>query len=508
MTPLAMTLHDLLADNLPARADAPAIIEPDRTVTYGGLMAEAAGVAGWLAARGVARGDRVIVHLRKSASEVAAMMGAARIGAVVVNVNAQWTADQLNYVIADSQAAAVLTGPAQAARLDPGAPPVLLRGPQGWADAGPPPPPAPVLDSDLAMILYTSGSTGRPKGVMLTHHNVLTGARAVSRYLGLSPDDRLVSVLPYSFDYGLNQLTTMLLLGGTVIHQPVPMAAEIVATVNRHGATGLACVPPLWGQVVRHLADNPTPMPTLRRVTNTGGKIPDPILALMPQVFPGVAIHLMYGLTEAFRSTHLPPALFAAKRGAIGRAIPGADIRVLRPDGTLAGPGEEGELIHAGPLVSPGYWRSPEQTAEKFRPCPALGGVRVVHSGDTVRMDADGDLWFVGRRDAMIKTMGFRLSPEEVEEHAYASGLVADAVAWGVDDDALGQAVHLAVSPRDGYSEAALVAHFRAHAAHYMIPRRIHAWDGPMPRISSGKLDRKSVAAASTPKDGAPDDPR
>ncbi|WP_134726301.1 AMP-binding protein [Paracoccus luteus] len=503
MTPLAMTLHDLLADNLPDRADAPAIVEPDRTVTYAALMDEAAGVAGWLAAQGVARGDRVIVHLRKSASEVAAMMGAARIGAVVVNVNAQWTAEQLAYVIADSRAAAVLTGPVPAGRLGEGAPPVLVRGAQGWADAGPPPPVAPVLDSDLAMILYTSGSTGQPKGVMLTHHNVLTGARAVARYLGLGPDDRLVSVLPYSFDYGLNQLTTMLLLGGTVIHQPVPMPAEIVAAINRHGATGLACVPPLWGQVVRHLADNPTPMPTLRRVTNTGGKIPDPILALMPQVFPGVAIHLMYGLTEAFRSTHLPPHLFATKAGAIGRAIPGADVRVLRPDGTLAGPGEDGELIHAGPLVSLGYWGKPEQTAEKFRPCPALGGVRVVHSGDTVRMDADGDLWFVGRRDAMIKTMGFRLSPEEVEEHAYASGLVADAVAWGVEDDTMGQAVHLAVAPRDGFLEPALIDHFRARAAHYMMPRRIHAWDGPMPRISSGKLDRKAVAAACAAKDEA-----
>ncbi|MBV0891397.1 AMP-binding protein [Paracoccus sp. Z118] len=508
MTPLAMTLHDLLADNLPARSGAPAIIEPTGPVTYAELHAEAAAIAGWLAAQGVGRGDRVIVHLRKSASEVAAMLGAARIGAVVVNVNAQWTAEQLAYVIEDSEASAVLTAPAAAGRLGKGAPPVLVRTAQGWADAGPPPPTAAVLDSDLAMILYTSGSTGRPKGVMLSHHNVLTGARAVARYLGLTPGDRLMSVLPYSFDYGLNQLTTMLLLGGTVIHQPVPMPAEIVATMNRHGATGLACVPPLWGQVVRHLADNPTPVPSLRRVTNTGGKIPDPILALMPQVFPGVAIHLMYGLTEAFRSTHLPPDLFAAKPGAIGRAIPGADVRVLRPDGTLAGPGEDGELIHAGPLVSLGYWRRPEQTAEKFRPCPALGGARVVHSGDTVRMDADGDLWFVGRRDAMIKTMGFRLSPEEIEEHAYASGLAADAVAWGVEDDAMGQAVHLAVTARDGFSQPALIDHFRAHAAHYMMPRRIHEWQGPMPRISSGKLDRKSVAAAFNDQNGVSDETR
>jgi acyl-CoA synthetase (AMP-forming)/AMP-acid ligase II len=511
MNALSTTFYELLADNLPLRPDKPALIDRDRQATYAELAAEAERIAAWLAAAGVRPGDRIVVHLRKSIAEAASMFAVASRGAVIVNVNVQWTLEQLAYVAGDCGARALIVEPRVAAALAaaplaaPG-PRVLVNGhaPDGFDDAtrplpGPSPDPAARLDSELAAIMYTSGSTGRPKGVMLSHRNILAGARSVARYLGLREDDRLIGVLPYSFDYGLNQLTTMMLTGGTVIHQPVPLAAEVVAAAARHAATGIAAVPPLWSRIVRLLEASPVALPALRRVTNSGGKIPPNVLERMQAVFPGVDVVLMYGLTESFRSTWLPPGEFAAKMGAIGRAIPGAEVYVVKPEGGIAGPGEQGELVHRGPLVSLGYWGRPEATAEKIRPCPALapliGDEPVVWSGDTVRLDADGDLWFVARADAMIKTSGFRLSPDEVEDLVCRSGVVADAVAFGVEEDELGQVVHVAVTGLDGFDPEALNLHCRRVMPPYMVPRRFHLWTEPMPRTASGKLARPEITA-------------
>lgn len=517
MNPLSTNLYQLFADNLEPRGGKVALIDANRSATYAEAAAEIGRIAGWLRAAGIAPGDRVIVHLRKGIAEVTAMLAVAQVGAVVVNVNTQWTAEQLAYVAEDCSARAMIVEPRPARALAaaplPGAVARVLvaglgAGPapapfDGW-DALPEAaaPEVPRLDTELAMIIYTSGSTGRPKGVMLSHRNIVAGARAVARYLKLREDDRLLSVLPYSFDAGLNQLTTMLLMGGTVVHQPVAIPAEIVRMAAAHEVTGIAGVPPLWSGIVRLLDEAPTALPALRRVTNTGGKIPLNILQRMPQVFPGAEIYLMYGLTEAFRSTFLDPAKFARKMGSIGQAIPGAEIHVIKHGQGVAGPGEQGELVHRGPLVSLGYWGKPEVTAEKIRPCPELapviGDEPVVYSGDIVRVDEDGDLWFVGRNDAMIKTSGFRLSPDEVEDLVCRSGLVTDAVAFGVDDDDLGQVVHVAVTPLPGFDEPALVKHCRSVMPPYMVPRRFHVWPDPMPRTASGKLDRPRVVRAST----------
>lgn len=511
MGALSTTLYQLFADNLDDRSDHPAIIDGDEPTTYAALGARVDALAGQLSQLGLQPGDRVVVHLRKSVAEVAAMLAIAKIGAVVVNVNAQWTAEQLRYVADDCGARVLIVEPLAARTLASGPPPASVirtivaglapesQGFEGWSDGGgrAASSQAPRLDTELAMIVYTSGSTGMPKGVMLSHRNIVAGARAVARYLKLRDDDRLLSILPYSFDYGLNQLTTMLLVGGTVVHQAVPMAAELVRTMKRHDITGMAAVPPLWAQLVRLLDEKPTPLPTLRRITNSGGKIPLNILERMPDAFPGVDIYLMYGLTEAFRSTFLPPDKFRRKMGAIGRAIPGAETYVVKHGHGVAGPGEQGELVHRGPLVSMGYWGKPEITGEKIKPCPELahliGDEPVVYSGDTVRIDEDGDYWFVSRNDAMIKTSGFRVSPDEIEDLVCRSGIVGDAVAFGRDDDELGQVVHVAVSPLAGFEEAALMTHCRRAMPHYMVPRAIHVWHEPMPRTSSGKLARPDV---------------
>ena len=279
---------------------------------------------------------------------------------------------------------------------------------------------------------------------------------------------------------------------------------EVVDTPGDHvqdeAVTGIAGVPPLWNQIVRLLDESPVALPALRRITNTGGKIPPNILELLPKVFPGVDVYLMYGLTEAFRSTYLPPEKFARKMGSIGRQIPNAQVFAVKAGIGIAGPGEQGELVHAGPLVSMGYWEKPEVTAQKIRPCPELahliGDAPVVWSGDLVRVDDEGDLWFVSRMDEMIKTLGFRLSPTEVEDAISQSGLVADVVAYGVEHADLGQAVHAVVSYLPQGDEAGLAAHCARAMPHYMRPYRFHSWQGAMPRTASGKLDRPSIIAA------------
>ncbi|PZQ57655.1 MAG: AMP-dependent synthetase [Novosphingobium pentaromativorans] len=518
----AATLHELFADNLPARSGKVFLIDPDREATYEQMDAYSAAIAAHLVSRDVSAGDRVLVQVRKGIAEVAALLGVTRAGAVLVDISTAWTSEQVRFVAEDCGASLLIVEPAMARmlvaegiaaeRILPVSSarglddvPTLSDLPARHFEA------VPRKTDDLAAIIYTSGSTGKPKGVMLSHANILQGARSVAEYLRLTADDRLLSVLPYSFDYGFNQLTTMLLVGGSVVHQNVPMASEIVRSLERHAVTGLAAVPPLWIQIVRLLASAPTSLPALRYVTNSGGKIPLATLEQMAGVFPGTDIYLMYGLTEAFRSTYLVPERFERKMGSIGRAIPGAEVFVIRHGIGRAGPGEQGELVHRGPLVSQGYWNRPEATAEKIRPCPELfdliGAEPVVYSGDIVRIDEDGDLWFVSRNDALIKTSGYRVSPEEVEDLVYRSGLAADVVAFGVQDEMLGQAVQIAVTLLGDATCEALRAHCRSVMPAYMVPHCIHVWPQAMPRTASGKLARPEVIRECQPPAPQPSAP-
>lgn len=510
MTPDIHTVFDLFDYNLPQRGDKTFLVDPARSWTYAEVAAEVDRVAAFLAERGLVPGDRVVVQVRKGVREVAAMLAASRTGCVFVNISTAWTSEQLLYVLEDSGARAAILEPGAVAALagDLSDLTVLAAGSSAstacWDDL----PEAgsskavPREDNDLAAIIYTSGSTGKPKGVMLSNRNIVCGAESVSSYLGLHSGDRLLSVLPYSFDYGFNQLTTMMLVGGTVVHQPVAMVTEILRAIREHEVTGFAAVPPLWIQFIRLLDTSREALPSLRFITNSGGKIPLNILEKMPEVLPNAQIFLMYGLTEAFRSTFLPPEKFARKMGSIGQAIPHASVYIINKGVGIAGPGEQGELVHRGPLVSQGYWNRPDATAEKIRPCPELkaliGDEPVVYSGDIVRIDEDGDLWFVSRRDALIKSSGFRISPDEVEDLVHRSGMATDLVVFGVVDDLLGQSVHIAATLAPGATRDGLLAYCRRVMPAYMVPRAVHVWDAPMPRTASGKLARPDVVRACT----------
>lgn len=355
------------------------------------------------------------------------------------------------------------------------------------------------IDGDLAAIFYTSGSTGLPKGVMLSHRNIVAGAISVASYIGNHPGDRILSVLPLSFDAGFSQLTTGFLSGAEVTLLDYLLPKDVVRMVARHEITGITGVPPLWAQ----LADLDWPEDaarTMRYFATTGGVMPRAVLDKLRRAMPDAAPYLMYGLTESFRSTYLPPAEVDRRPDSIGKAIPNAEILVLRPDGSACDPGEPGELVHRGALVSLGYWHAPELTARRFKPIP--GGVTqggqpelAVWSGDTVVKDEDGFLYFRGRNDEMIKSSGYRISPTEVEDLLLASGFVSEAVALGLKDERLGHAVAVLVVPTASAGTEpteALLQYCKASMPLYMVPSHIH-WRTALPRNPNGKYDRVAL---------------
>jgi acyl-CoA ligase (AMP-forming) (exosortase A-associated) len=473
-------------------------------MTFADLDAKVATLSGWLQDSVREPGARVASWAAKGELTCLLPLAAARAGLVHVPINPLLKHAQVAHILGDSGARLLMGTPARLATLAaddvPDDCPVVREGEALAAAASAPALPPSGADPDsLAAILYTSGSTGKPKGVMLSHANMWLGAQSVAGYLGLAEDDRALAVLPLSFDYGQNQLLSHWYAGASVAPLDYLVPRDVVKAVERHGITTLAAVPPLWVQ----LAELDWPAETsakLRRLTNTGGALTVALVRRLRAQFPAARLFAMYGLTEAFRSTFLDPALIDRHPTSIGTAIPHAEVLVIGDDGTVAADGEEGELVHCGPLVAQGYWRDAARTAERFRPAPAAshyGGI-AVWSGDRVKRDRDGLLTFVGRRDAMIKSAGNRISPQEVEEVALATGLVAEAVALGVPDRRLGQAVHLVVRRSAGVAttlaEAELPKALQRELPNFMQPRVIH-WRNALPLGANGKIDRVALAA-------------
>jgi acyl-CoA ligase (AMP-forming) (exosortase A-associated) len=484
-------------------------------------------VAAGLLRLGLQRDDRVAIFVDKRIETVAAVFGTSAAAGVFVPVNHILKAAQAAYILADCDVRVLVTTRERLALLRdelkscPDLQHVIVvdptadgAGPDGdeyavhsWSElvADPTPvQPSPAVDVDMAAIFYTSGSTGKPKGVVLSHRNLIVGAESVSSYLHNSPDDVILSVLPLSFDAGFSQLTTAFAVGAHVILHNHLLPADVVRLVAKHRVTGLTCVPPLWLQILdatwpQGAADS------VRYIANTGGRMPKATLDKLRSVFTEAAPYLMYGLTESFRSTYLDPAEVDRRPSSIGKAIPNAEVLVVRSDGTRCAAGEEGELVHRGALVALGYWNDPIRTGERFKPAPGTvqdwrAPEMAVWSGDGVVADEDGFLYFVGRKDEMIKTSGYRVSPTEIEEVAYDTGLVRDAVALGVDDPRLGQKIVLVATPANGaqLDPAILTATFRRQLPLYMVPAAVHIRD-EMPRSPNGKYDRNLIKSELRP---------
>ncbi len=477
-------------------AEDAALVDRAGTLDFAALNAAVGSLAAHLAER-ASPGERIASWLPKTRTACLLTLACARAGLVHVPINPLLRHAQVGHILADSGARLLVTQTARVKLLEDGDLPqtCLTVAEEEFAPAHVAPlRPSTGSADDLVALLYTSGSTGRPKGVMLSHTNLWLGAIAVAHYLRLRSDDRTLAVLPLSFDAGLNQLLSSWAAGASVAPLDYLVAADVVRAVERHGVTTLAGVPPLWIQ----LSEAKWPAETaarLRRLSATGGRMPAPVVRQLRALFPKADLYLMYGLTEAFRSTFLNPALVDAHPDSIGSAIPFAEVLVVRPDGSIAADGEPGELVHVGPLVAQGYWRDPERTFERFRPAPPasrLGGI-AAWSGDGVVRGADGLLRFIGREDEMIKVSGNRVSPTEIEEAAMASGAVAEAVALGVPDERLGQAIRLVARAAPGKdAEDRLLHYFKHELPTFQQPREI-VWVDVLPRNPNGKLDRVRV---------------
>jgi acyl-CoA ligase (AMP-forming) (exosortase A-associated) len=509
-------IHHMLRNSASRLPGKEALVGKETRLTFQAAAERVAGLADGFGQAGLRRGDRVGIYLENSVLQSLAIFAVSKAGGVFVPINSLLFPQQVAHIARDCGMRALITTGGKLAALSsalndvPSLGFALVAGVAENAEIH-----RPVyklnalfgssssqiqrevaIGKDLAAILYTSGSTGKPKGVMLSHEQVMAGSSIVADYLGITSNDRLIGVLPLSFDAGLNQLMTAIQQGGTYIPMTFVFAREIAQMLQQEKITGMAGVPTLWSlmsQPNSTLAK--TPLPHLRYITNTGGRMPETVLNTLRQTLSTTRIFLMYGLTEAFRSTYLPPEELDRRPTSMGKAIPNTEILLVNEQGQPCKPGEAGELVHRGPTVSMGYWGNPELTAKVLKPHPfkppELGdSERVCYSGDLVTIDEEGFLYFVGRRDNMIKSSGFRISPTEVEEVLFQSGVLREAAVIGVPDGALGHVIKAYVAPREGENVTAdaLLVFCAKRVPRYMVPKMVEIMDA-LPKMPNGKVD-------------------
>ncbi|MGI9274943.1 MAG: acyl-CoA ligase (AMP-forming), exosortase A system-associated [Endozoicomonas sp.] len=514
---MSQLLHQILMHQAEKTPSAPALGAKSQWFDYSGVSEQVRSVAAGLQHLGLVRHERVAIYLPKVPEAVFSFFGATAAGCVMVPVNPVLKAPQVQHILKDCNVRVLITNKARYNQLsehflgdchdlrhvilvDGGAEPdtPVLR----WADFCQSPDlwePITSIDADVAAILYTSGSTGKPKGVVLSHRNMVTGALSVAEYLENKPDDRLLCVLPFSFDYGFSQLTTAFSVGASCYLLEYLLPRDIIKAVAREKITGLALVPPLWVQLAE--LEWPEEAESLRYFTNSGGAMPTATLASLRKSLPEALPYLMYGLTEAFRSSYLPPSEVDNRPMSMGKAIPNAELLVINEAGELCQPNEPGELVHRGGLVAMGYWNDAERSAERFKPAPLTFSEiptpeMAVWSGDVVKQDEEGFLYFIGRRDDMIKTSGYRVSPSELEEVIYASSMVSEVAAIGVPHVRLGQAIVLVVVCHDGeeLDEKAMVKYCQQQLPAFMVPARVME-KSALARNPNGKIDRKILVS-------------
>ncbi|WP_028203751.1 acyl-CoA ligase (AMP-forming), exosortase A system-associated [Paraburkholderia nodosa] len=513
-------LLDLVQSAACHTPDAQALVCGDDRLSYLELLNRSRAFGYALSSLGIAPAERVAIFLDKRIETVVSMLGACAAGCVFVPVNPLLKPNQVAHVLRDSGARCLVTSAlrarSQAAEgLAPVSDLIVVDEPppafcgtgtlrlHRWPDqdlapgnASMPASSTPGIDTDLVAVLYTSGSTGLPKGVMLSHRNLLEGAWSVAQYLRHTPSERILALLPLSFDAGLSQLTSAWSAGATAVLLNYLTAQDAVLACERESITAITGVPPLWMQLAGATWPD-GPRNAVRYFANTGGHLPLPVLQKLRALFPRAAPYLMYGLTEAFRSTWLDPAQVDQRPDSIGKAVPNARILVVRADGTPCTPDEPGELVHVGACVTLGYWNDAARTAQRFRPSPEMkpGGAprdMAVWSGDLVRRDSEGFLYFIARNDAQIKSSGYRISPEEIEETAHASGLVTEALALGIPDDTLGEAVTLLVVLAGDSDIDDLRNWCAQRLPRYMAPREIISCP-EIQRNPNGKFDRVAL---------------
>ncbi|MEO6595684.1 MAG: AMP-binding protein [Planctomycetota bacterium] len=502
---------------------APCLAVGDTVCSGEDLRRRVEAMAAALLRRGFHPGDRLVVLLHRCIEEGVAILAAAAAGGMAVPLHGKLKDDQVAHVLADCEPFGVVTsalrvlalrdptttlGKARVFRVgDPPLPvsaePFAALDSAGTADAAGSELLAPRGHTPAAL-LYTSGSTGLPKGVVQDHHNLALGAALVADYLALAPQDHLLAVLPFSFDYGLNQLLSALHAGCRVTAADHLGPGELAELCRRLRPTGLAGVPSLWHEVASGLQTGVLSAEhgrSLRFVTNSGGPLRPTDSAQVRGHWPHVRVFAMYGLTEAFRSAFLDPAEFDRYPESFGRALPGVELLLVDPHSGALLQGEgSGELVHAGALVAQGYWRRPEATAERFRCDPRGGGGRVVYSGDIVRRCAEGRHWFVGRADRLLKVHGHRISPDEIATAVAGLEGVGEVAVFGLDGGADGHRIVLAVSgdAADADLRQRIRRRCRTRLPSYMQPAVLRVLS-TLPHNANGKVDEAELRATMGP---------
>jgi long-chain acyl-CoA synthetase len=511
-----------LEDSCRRFPDKPALIVGDTRMGYAALDELANRTAHALRERGVRRGDRVVVFLENSVEAVAGLFGAVKAGAVFCVVNPTTKSEKLAFILNNCRARAVVTHQ----RLLPVAAPAIATAPsvvaalvaeargalpeaahplaEALAASAATPPGAAGIDIDLAMIIYTSGSTGFPKGVMMTHQNVEAAATSITTYLENTAEDIILSVLPLSFDYGLYQVLMACKVGATVVLEksfayPFPILQKIAA----ERVTGFPLVPTMAAVLLQMKGLAPGGFPHLRYLTNTAAALPPAHIARLQELFPSTRIYSMYGLTECKRCTYLPPEQLSRRPSSVGIAIPNTEAYVVNEAGERVGPNVVGELVIRGGHVMKGYWENAEATDRVLRPGP-FPWEKVLYTGDLFRTDEEGFLYFVGRKDDIIKTRGEKVSPKEVENAIYSLSGVKGVAVIGVPDPILGMAIKAVIVPAaDGaLTEREVLAHCATHLEDFMVPKSVE-FRAELPQTDTGKIRRSEVQAEALAKGSA-----
>lgn len=517
-------MHDavpLLTDHLAHAArrlpEKIALVCQKRRVTYGELDRQANALANAWDERGIEPGDRVLIFADNTVEAVIAFWAALKANAVVCVVNPLTKVDKLSYLLNDCRAkvlvtdshlsgvysravtnnrhlaSVVVSGAVEEARLQelPGGVAFEAALATGQSSR---PPARRRIDVDLAAIIYTSGSTGDPKGVMLTHRNMLTAATSVASYLGYCEQDVICNALPLSFDYGLYQMIMGFRQGARlVLERSFIYPAQVLHRIKEEAATVLPLVPTM-AAILGEMTDfSAFDLGSVRTLTNTAAALSEKHIASLARIFPNARLFSMYGLTECKRCTYLPPQDLARKAGSVGIAIPNTEVWIVDEAGERAEPGAVGELVVRGATVMAGYWEKPEATARRLKPGP-LPGERLLYTGDFCRQDEEGYVYFVGRKDDIIKSRGEKVAPKEVEAQLNMIHGVKECAVIGVPDEILGQAVKAFIVLERGarVTEKQLRAEAMQRLESFMVPKHVQVVDD-LPKTTTGKIKKTGL---------------
>ncbi len=508
-----MLVQDFLQNSAERFPDKAALVCDGQRLTYAEVEARANRLAHALIAHGVQRGDRVAIYLPNSVEAVVAIFGILKAGGTFVVVNSTTKRDKLTYILKNCRATTLFTSgrnASLAAKVHAAVPSLkftVLSGKRATTAAGdgfytfddllaayPANRPAcPTIDQDLACLIYTSGSTGDPKGVVEGHNNVVFASGSIIQYLENIADDIVINVLPLSFDYGLYQLLMVFRFGGTlVLEKSFAYPAAVLKKMEAERVTGFPGVPTIFA-ILLQTDLSPYDLSSLRYITNTAAALPPSHIMELRDKFPWATLYSMYGLTETKRTLYLPPDQLDKRPGSVGIAIPGTEVWIEDEEGNRVGPGLVGELVIRGSHVMRGYWENPKATAERYRPGPTPGE-RVLYSGDLFKMDEEGYLYFVARKDDIIKSRGEKVSPKEVENVVYGIEGVVEVAVIGVPDPILGEAIKaFVVLDNVALTEKDILRHCRAHMENFLVPQHVEFRDS-LPKTSSGKIKKTGLS--------------